>query len=190
MCTALPPAMRLLLTTSTVTGFPSKSLRTTTIPNLNQSCLARRNSLSFSKPTVPSSLSLSVCNVPIFFFFFWFYMQWFFKMQNLWLFELWWIGFYAVLCVYKNGAHLCVLGFERWVLFVSFSFYSLKTLEEDVLFGYRFWDESIRYLNERFLKVEVYNGVPFLICFLMIVSCYINFNCIQNLFWLTFKIRD
>ncbi|XP_024439538.2 uncharacterized protein LOC18104222 isoform X2 [Populus trichocarpa] len=51
MCTALPPAMRLLLTTSTVTGFPSKSLRTTTIPNLNQSCLARRNSLSFSKPT-------------------------------------------------------------------------------------------------------------------------------------------
>jgi len=70
MCTALPPAMRLLLTTSTVTGFPSKSLRTTTIPNLNQSCLARRNSLSFSKPTVPSSLSLSVCNVPIFFFIF------------------------------------------------------------------------------------------------------------------------
>ncbi|KAJ6975256.1 hypothetical protein NC653_031190 [Populus alba x Populus x berolinensis] len=52
MCTALPTAMRLLLTTSTVTGFPSKSLRTTTIPNLNQSCLARRNSLSFSKPTV------------------------------------------------------------------------------------------------------------------------------------------
>ncbi|KAL9379559.1 hypothetical protein Peur_028041 [Populus x canadensis] len=51
MCTALPTAMRLLLTTSTVTGFPSKSLRTTTIPNLNQSCLARRNSLSFSKPT-------------------------------------------------------------------------------------------------------------------------------------------
>lgn len=51
MCTTLPTAMRLLLTTSTVTGFPSKSLRTTTIPNLNQSCLARRKSLSFSKPT-------------------------------------------------------------------------------------------------------------------------------------------
>ncbi|CAK7340162.1 unnamed protein product [Dovyalis caffra] len=51
MCAAaLPTAMRLLLTTSTVIDFPSKSLRTTTIPNSNQSCLTRRNSLSFSKP--------------------------------------------------------------------------------------------------------------------------------------------
>lgn len=88
MCTALPAAaaMRLLLATSTVTDFPSKSLRTTTtIPNLNQSCLARRNSLSFSKPTVPSSLSIPVMLV---YFSFGFICGWFFKMQNLLLLEL------------------------------------------------------------------------------------------------------
>jgi len=139
MCTALTPAMRLLLTTSTVTGFPSKSLRTTTIPNLNQSCLARRNSLSFSKPTVPSSLSLSlfIC-LQCSYFFFGFICSGFLRCKIYDSLSFDELGFLLCFYFYKNGAHLCVLGFERWVLFVSFSFYSLKTLEEEVLFGYRF----------------------------------------------------
>lgn len=57
------------------------------------------------------------------------------------------------LCFYKNGSQFCVLGFERWVLFVSFSFYFLKTLEEEVLFGYRF-EMKVLDIWTNFFKVK------------------------------------
>jgi len=95
-------------------------------------------SLSLNQRYPPRSLShsLSVCNVRIFFF--GFICSGFLRCKIYDSLSFDELGFLLCFYFYKNGAHLCVLGFERWVLFVSFSFYSLNTLEEEVLFGYRF----------------------------------------------------